>query len=69
MLKPFSGEKIQSRRNGAQKWRFFGKIGVETLDFVFSTPKKHFLARNRVKIGSRVSAVAFFKNKKIGESL
>jgi len=52
MLKPFSGEKnSKSRRNGAQKWRFWGKMGVETLDFVFATrptPKKHFLARNRV---------------------
>ena len=25
-----------------------GEIGVETLDFGFATPKKHFLARNRV---------------------
>jgi len=49
MLKPFSGEKnSKSRRNGAQKWRFWGKMGVETLDFGFATPKMHFLARNRV---------------------
>jgi len=46
MLKPFSGEK--PRRNGAQKWRCLGKMGVETLDFGFETPKRHFLARNRV---------------------
>ena len=25
MLKPFTGEKIQSHRNGAHKWRFWGK--------------------------------------------
>ena len=25
-----------------------GKMGVETLDFGFATPKRHFLARNRV---------------------
>jgi len=51
---------------------------VEALDFGFATFKKHFLARNRVdwrifvKIGARVSAVAFFKNpppKKKAESL
>jgi len=46
MLKPFSGEKIQSRRNGPQKWRFLVKMRVETLDFGFETPKRHFLARN-----------------------
>ena len=34
--------------NGAQKWQFLGKMGVETLDFGFATPKRHFLARNRV---------------------
>ena len=33
MLKLFSGEKILSRRNGAQKWRFLEKMGVQTLDF------------------------------------
>ena len=53
-------------------------MGVEALDFGFATPKKHFLARNTsfdvfcVKIGARVSAVAFLKNpppKKIAESL
>ena len=25
-----------------------GEMGVETLDFGFETPKRHFLARNRV---------------------
>ena len=41
MLKPFSGEKILSRRNGAQKWRFFGENGGRNF-------KGYFLARNRV---------------------
>jgi len=27
---------------------FLGKMGVETLGFGFATPKRHFLARNRV---------------------
>ena len=46
---------------------FFGKIGVETLDFGFATPKRHFLHGTAsfdvfcVKIGARVSAVAFLK--------
>ena len=68
MLKPFSGEKILSRRNGAQKWRFLGKMGVETLDFGFATPKGTSLRGTTsfdvfcVKIGARVSAVAFLKN-------
>jgi len=53
----------------------FGKKGVETLDFGFVTPKRHFLAWNRVvdvfcvKIGAHVSAVAFLKDQKIEESL
>jgi len=34
--------------SGAQKWRFWGKMKVEALDFGFATPKKHFLARNHV---------------------
>jgi len=55
-------------------------LRFRTLDFGFVTPKRHFLARNRVvqdvfcvKIGARVSAVAFLKNpppqKKVAESL
>ena len=41
MLKPFSGEKnSNSRRNGAQIWRFLGKMGVETLDFGFAASQK-----------------------------
>jgi len=48
MLKTFSGEKnSKSRRNGAPKWRFFGKMGVQTLDIGFATPKRHSLAQNR----------------------
>ena len=50
----------------------FGQWGVQTLDIGFATPKEHFLARIPrrtasfdvfwVKIGARVSAVAFLKN-------
>jgi len=51
---------------GSQNDGFWGKVGV--LDFGFATPKRHFIAWNRafdifcVKIGARVSAVAFLKN-------
>ena len=49
MLKPFSCEKnSKSRRNGAPKWRCWGKMEVETLGFGFATPKRHFVARNHV---------------------
>ena len=41
-------KKFKSRRNRAQKWQFWGKMWVKTLDFGFATPKRHFLARNRV---------------------
>ena len=52
-------------------------MGVETLDFGFETPKGTSLRGTAsfdvfsVKIGARVSAVAFLKNqkKKIAESL
>ena len=58
-------------------------MGIETLDFGFTTQKRYFLAQGTslrgiasfdvfcVKIGARVSAVAFLKNpkKKIAESL
>ena len=44
----FGRKNSKSRRNGAPKWRLFGKMGVETLGFGFATPKRHFLARNRV---------------------
>ena len=46
MLKPFSGEKM-SRRNGAQNGGL-EKMEVDTLVIDFATPKRHFLARNRV---------------------
>jgi len=39
MLKPFSGEKILSQRNGAQKWRFWGN-GGRNLRFWFCCPQK-----------------------------
>jgi len=48
---------------------------VETLDFGFATPKKTSLRGTAsfdvfcVKIGARVSAVAFLENQKIAESL
>jgi len=73
MLKPFSGEKnSKSRRNGAPRWRFLGKMGVETLDFGFATPKGIGTSLRGtasfdvfcVKIGARVSDVAFLKNQK-----
>jgi len=39
---------VKARRNVAKNGGFFGKMWVETLDFGFATPKRHFLARNRV---------------------
>ena len=49
MLKLFSGEKIASPvEMGPKNGGFGGKMGVETLDFGFATPKWQFLARNRV---------------------
>jgi len=69
MLKPFSAEK-DSVRNGAQKWRFLGKMRVEALGFGFATPKSTSLRGTTsfdvfcVKIGARVLAVAFLKNPK-----
>jgi len=47
MLKPFSGEKILFRQNGAQNGGFL-ENGGQTLDIGFATHKRHFLARNRV---------------------
>ena len=70
MLQPFSGKKIQSRRNESPKWRFWDKMGVKTLDIGFATPKKalHCAEPRRLtyfssKIGARVSAVAFLNKK------
>jgi len=50
MLKsPFLGPiSTECRRNGAQKWRFFEDMGIETPDFGFATPKRHVFARNHV---------------------
>jgi len=48
----------------------YGVNGVETLDFGYATPKGTFLRGTTsfdvlcVKIGARVSAVAFLKNQK-----
>jgi len=69
-LKPFSGEKnSKSRRNGAQKWRFWGEMGSKPYIFVLRAPKGTSLRGTSsfhvfcVKIiGARVSAVAFLKN-------
>ena len=53
----------------------FGESGVQTLDIGFPTQKRTSLCGNVsfdvfcVKIGARVSAVAFLKNQKIAESL
>jgi len=61
--------------HGAKKWRFWGKMGVQTLDIGFATFKGTSLGGTAlfdvfcVKIGARVSAVAFLKNQKIAESL
>jgi len=73
MLKPFSGEKNRSSvEMGLKNGVFLENGGVQTLDIGFATPKEHFLARIPrrtasfdvfwVKIGARVSAVAFLKN-------
>jgi len=41
MLKPFTGEKFQvPSKWGPRMAVFLGKMGVETLDFGFATPKK-----------------------------
>ena len=46
MLEPFSGEKILSPvEMGAKNGGLGGKMGVETLDFGFATPKRHFQNR------------------------
>jgi len=61
MLKPFSGEKKICPVEMVPKWRFGGKMGVETLDFSFATPPKGTCLRGTasfdvfcVKIGARV---------------
>ena len=57
MLTPFSGEKNCHVEIGP-KMTVFGKMGVKTLDIGLS------FVVFCVKIGARVSAVAFLKNKK-----
>ena len=42
----------------------WGEMGVETLDFGFATPKRHFLARNHVKLLSADFAAASKNNGK-----
>ena len=72
MSKPFSGEKFFFKvpSKWGPKMAFFGKMGVETLDFGFATPKGTSLRGTAsfdvfcIKIGARVSAVAFLKNQK-----
>jgi len=49
MLKPFSDEKkFKVPSKWGPKMTVLGKMGVLTLDIGFETPKRHFLARNRV---------------------
>ena len=76
MLKPFSGEKILSPVEMGPKNGGLWDNGVETLGLVSRPPKGTSLRGTAsfdvfcVKIGARVSAVAFVKNpKKIAESL
>ena len=75
MLKPFSGEKNPVPSKWGPKMAGLGENGVETLDFGFATPKRHFLVRNRVvwriwcqnrctRLGCSLS-----RTKKIAESL
>ena len=74
MLKPFSGEKILSPVEMGPKMALFGENGGRNLRFCFRDPQKALPCASFdvfcVKIGARVSAVAFLKNqKKIAESL
>ena len=71
MLKPFSGEKsLRPVEMGPKNGGFLGKNGGRNLDFGFATPKGTSLRGTAsfdvfcVKIGARVSAVAFLKNQK-----
>jgi len=60
MLKPFRAKKNSIPSKWGPKIAVLGKMGVETLDFSFATPKRHFLAQNAsfdgfcVTIGARV---------------
>ena len=66
MLKQFSGEKNPVPSKLGPKMAVLGKIGVETIDFGFATPKRHFRTASFdefcIKIGARVSTT-----KKIAE--
>ena len=70
MLKPFSGEKIQSPVEMGPKMAFLGKWGSKPSILVSWPPKGTSLRGTAsfdvfcVKIGARVSAVAFLKNQK-----
>ena len=74
MLKPLSGENIVPSK-WVPKMAVLRQMGVQTLDIGFATPKRHFFRGTAsfdvfcVKIGVRVSAVAFLKNQNIAESL
>ena len=74
MLKPFSGEKI-SVEMGPKNSGFGGKMGVETSDFGFVTPKRHSLRGTTsfdvfcVKIGARLGCSLSQVPKKVAESL
>jgi len=65
MLKPFSGEKKWFRRNGAHKGRFQENGGIY-FRYWFRDPQKALPCALFdvfcVKIGARVSAVAFLKD-------
>ena len=76
MLKPFSGEKILSPvEMGPKNGGFWGKWGSKPQILVTRPPKRTSLRGTTsfyvfcVKIGARVSAVAFLKNQKKQPSL
>jgi len=69
MLKPFSGDKILSPVEMGPKNGVFGENGGRNLRFWFRDPPKGTSLRGTasfgvfcVKMGARVSAVAFLKN-------
>jgi len=73
MLMLFSGEKIQVPPKWGPKMAVLGKNGGPNLRYWFCDPQKALPSFDVfcVKIGARVSAVAFLKNtpQKIAESL
>jgi len=70
MVKPFSGEKNSVPSKWGPKWRFLGKWGSKPWILVLRPPKGTSLRGTAsfdvfcVKIGARVSTVAFLKNPK-----